>query len=188
MIDHVFPNKDAGYRYLTEDVEEFCSRTSSPHLSHLAIALAWDLEIYVSSKNNHLDQNGCFEQSRWMRQRLSLGYPPAFEGEPNGTGIHVTRDLFSDRNELRGVEGTVFVTGRSLQTGQPINSQVLGGMLALLWQCEESDGGRASINQKVDQYKKGTWSLPSYAPTMGFEGVDVYLKDVRNAGRVVRHD
>lgn len=188
MIDHVFPDKDAGYKYLTEDVEEFGLRTSSTHVSHLATTLGWDLEVFVSSKSNHLDQNGRFEHSRWMRQRLSAGYPPAFESELNGTAIHVTRDIFSDENELAGVEGTVFVTGRCLQTGQPCNSQILGGMLALLWQCEEQDGDRAYINQQVDQYKKGTWSLPSYAPMMGFEGVDVYLMDVRNAGRVVRHD
>jgi len=126
---------------------------SRPHKSRLAKSLGWDIEIYVSSQYNHLNQQNGFEQSRWMRQRLSLGYPPAFESELNGPGVHLARDLFSGYNELAGVDGNLFVTGRSLQTGQPCNSQNLSGMIAFLWYSKEN--GR-DINQQVGEYKEGT--------------------------------
>jgi len=111
--------------------------------------------------------------------------PPAFESEFNGPGVHLARDLFSGYNELAGVDGNLFVTGRSLQTGQPCNSQNLSGMIAFLWYSKEN--GR-DINQQVGEYKEGTWALPDIAYQLGFAGVDMYERDVRNAGHVIKHD
>jgi hypothetical protein len=102
--------------------------------------LGGDVQVYCSGRNNLLDDSGAFLGSRWAQAAsVDLGWPLDFDSKINGPGVHLTRDLISGANSLRGVDGTIFVTGRTRKNGEPLSSRQRAGILAFIWDHTETE-------------------------------------------------
>jgi hypothetical protein len=180
--NHVFRSKTAGIKYVTGLKEFSNGKTSCPATSALACDLGWDVEIYCSGKSNILDKaSGKFIQSRWMEARVRLGRPPAFKGDGNGPGGN-----FSE--EIRGVDGTLFITGRRRSDGCPLNSNMLAGILAFKWQEEKErqDGSCSYSLSSKKCYLEKTWRMGPPV-SWSLEIRNVYTPNVRTCPHVIEH-
>ena len=158
---------------------------SRPFQSQWAQLLGWDLEIYcLGGRHNILDESGGVLQSKWARERLSLGFPPSWDAALNDPGCHIASKTGNvDGNELAGVDGTLFVTGRSRLDGRPLNSRQLCGIMFFLFQ--HTDVSMEEIRRGRDEYFERSWKPDKLM--LVADGVDVYSQDVRAAPNVVDH-
>lgn len=90
------------------------------------------------------------------------------------------------------MSGCIFVTGRCLKDGKPLNKDILWVLLNFIWDAMDLYDGtldvpiQATLRQRAAQYNQGSW-----VPGGGSGGVDVYshnflqgAKDHRNSKAV----
>ena len=154
MINHVFPNHEAGMNFVME--QRRVANDRSPVLkSQWAEILGWDMAIYCASGSGR--------------------------GGINGAGIYLGCDLQSGLTRWNNLAGTIYVTGRNVR-GQTLSSNVLWGMLNMIWDAMDYYDGTISSDPApyfarwVPRYKAGTWQ-----PAGGDGGIDVYSVDARNS-------
>jgi hypothetical protein len=160
MMNHIFPNKEDGWNYVKQDPEFAHGNTIGPLRSPFSELVDWSVEIYCSKAYNHLDGPSRVHGN----------------GPLNGAGIYLTSSINTGMSVNVNLSGRIFVTGRRQSDGKPLTSDVLWGILNLIWDAMdlygESDPVWPYLKSWANAYKAGTWE-----PGGGGGGIDVFCTD-----------
>ena len=99
-----------------------------------------------------------------------------------------TREVKSGAQTNRGVDGTLFVTGRRRSDGCPLNSDTLSGILAFRWNegKERQDGSCSYSLSSKKRYLEKTWRMGPPV-SWNLEIGNVYAPNVRTCPHVIEH-
>jgi hypothetical protein len=166
-----------------ESLPEFSGGcTSRPLRSSFCEFLGWDVEMFCNTQRNRIQapEEGLVDV---------VG-----DGELehlNGAGIYLGCDVQTGISRYIDVDGRIFVTGRSQQTGRNMTSDILWGVLNFIWEAMSlygQPGGADTNTLKIwsNIYRQGLW-LPKGANDENFDAYCVIPENCRVAQEFVDH-
>jgi hypothetical protein len=160
MMNHIFPNKENGWKFVKQQPHFAHGKTIGPIRSPFSELIGWSVEVYCSKAYNEM-----IGPSR-VNGRGPLNGAGVFLGCPVDTGLSVNPSL----------SGRIFVTGRRQSDGKPLTSGVLFGILNFIWDAMDLYGDCEPVGPHLKRwtaaYKRGTWE-----PSGGCGGIDVFCTD-----------
>ena len=167
MINHIFANKAEGLEFARSSL---AGSTNPPLRSPFCELTGWDVEIYCGKAYNITVRPGQVHGGGG--------------GGMNSAGVYLGCDLNDGMTRYNNISGTIFVTGRRLSDGKPLNKDILWGLLNFIWDAMDLFDGTLNLPREptlqkwAKRYKEGSW-----VPRGGDGGIDVYSNDFSQRAR-----